>query len=94
MSAEGEALIRALASGALAARDSAMAAELRQKVAELFGTTALYLRREGHDGAALLALLPVLDQVDAAGAAELRKVLALAWAGALTSLGQAHGGTA
>ena len=93
MSGEGEALIRALASGSLAARDPAMAAELRQKVAELFGTTALYLRREGHDGAALLALLPVLEQVDAAGAAELRKILGLAWAGALTSLDQARGGT-
>lgn len=91
---EGHALLGVLASGRLAAVDPVLAEELRQKVAELFGVTAMWLRREGHDGEALQALLPVLERLNPTHAKAVRELLALAWAGAASAMSADRAGNA
>lgn len=94
MSAEGKALVELLRSGRLAEHDRDLAASLNAKVAELFGSTALWLRREGHDGAALLALLPLLRELDPKAAGVIEHCLTIAWAGARQAVALGAGSAA
>ena len=91
MSAEGKALVQLLRSGRLAERDPDLAAALHAKIAELFGSSALWLRREGHDGVALLTLLPLLRELAPNAADVIERSLAIAWAGAKEAVAPGDG---